>query len=244
MDNKEIIETYKLRANRYKHDMLWLEDERLFAPLIPTVFGKGKALDVCSGVGSVAKRLKKEGWDVTANDLCYEMISQIDDNIPFIIADVCELPFEDNSFDLVVCRQGLQYTELDKAIASILRIASKEVRFGHITIPYSSDLEFWIKYFSMAAPGRKHVFVPGQIEQIIKKCNFDIDIVHMEEKFVKASLIHPIEYLDKNMQEVLLASINMSDESFKERNGIELLSNGDIIFNRRWEFITCKKNKI
>ncbi len=67
-------------------------------------------LDIATGGGQVAKTLAPSAKQVIATDLTPAMLSNVrnsineNDNILFIIADAEELPFLDNSMDIVTCR--------------------------------------------------------------------------------------------------------------------------------------------
>ena len=237
-NDEKIIDTYKKRAKSYGSDMVWLEKPALFEPLSIPAFGTSKALDACSGTGCVASHLKKYGWTVTATDICEEMLQQIDASITRVVADVTRLPFGDSEFDIAVCRQGLQYTDVEAALMSLFRVAKSKVIVGHITIEDAIDRPFWQEYFSIASPGRKNVFLPGDIKMSANRVGLQPskEIVIYDS----ASLLSPIKYLDQDKQELLFSVVKNTNQEFKERNGITIV-NGDIIYKRRWEFLTYTK---
>lgn len=70
-----------------------------------------KVLDVGTGTGIMAATLAALGTDVTAVDLCSNMIEKARANLEnnglkatFVVTQADELPFEDGSFDMLVCR--------------------------------------------------------------------------------------------------------------------------------------------
>lgn len=236
--NDDVIKTYRLRASSFSEDMAWLEDSDILAPLVPELFGKGRALDACSGTGIVAKKLHEKGWSVVAGDISRDMLEQADDDIEHILADVCDLPFEDNAFDLIVCRQGLQYADLKEALLSLKRVSSNEIRLGHITVSCEDSYSFWNDYFKKASPGRKNVFLPGQIADAAESAG--LTVTNQIVLCSPASLSKSVKFLDEEVQQELLSSIITKPKEFLDRNGI-VLSGSEITANRRWEFITCKK---
>lgn len=73
--------------------------------------GQLKVLDVGTGTGSIAAITAMLGHDVTGIDLCSNMIEEAKQNaqeseldISFMCTDAGELPFEDNTFDVVISR--------------------------------------------------------------------------------------------------------------------------------------------
>ena len=80
---------------------------------------KGKVLDVGTGPGFFALLLSLEGYDVTAVDCTPAMLEKAGKNAErmgaaanFLLSDAQELPFQDESFDLVVSR-NVAWTIMD-----------------------------------------------------------------------------------------------------------------------------------
>jgi ubiquinone/menaquinone biosynthesis C-methylase UbiE len=73
-----------------------------------------RVLDVACGTGFVAKRVtavsgvrcKISGLDVNEPML---NVARLEPGIDWYLASAAEIPFPDNSFDVVLCQQGLQY---------------------------------------------------------------------------------------------------------------------------------------
>ena len=71
---------------------------------------RGRVLDVPAGHGSIAHRLKQLGFDVAASDLYPELFELKD--VEIRKGDLGgRLPYDDNSFDHVVCVEGLEHIE-------------------------------------------------------------------------------------------------------------------------------------
>src|SRR6266516_11616 len=84
--------------------------------------GKGvTALDVATGGGHVARRLREEGCTVVTVDPAPGMQ-------PDVIARAEDMPFDDGSFDVVTCRIAPHHFEdVGKAVAEMARIAKRLV---------------------------------------------------------------------------------------------------------------------
>jgi SAM-dependent methyltransferase len=89
----------------------------------------GRALDAACGTGRHARRLVDFGHEVVGIDFSSEMLQKAAANVPdgrFMEADVRELPFADEHFDLIVCGLALSHladlrppvTELARVLAS------------------------------------------------------------------------------------------------------------------------------
>lgn len=104
----------------------------------------GKILDVGCGPGFLAKELAKRSRNlhVTCIDISPYAIRLAQkncsglSNVTFKIGDVCNLPFPQNSFDLVTCRDSLHhFSGVKRALKEMIRV----LREGKIL--YIQDLQ-------------------------------------------------------------------------------------------------------
>jgi SAM-dependent methyltransferase len=80
-----------------------------------------KALDVATGGGHVARRLREEGCEVVTVDSSPGMQ-------PDVITRAEDLPFADGSFDVVVCRIAAHhFADLEKAVTEMARVSNRIV---------------------------------------------------------------------------------------------------------------------
>jgi SAM-dependent methyltransferase len=95
------------------------------------------AIDVGTRDGHFARLLADRFPRVTALDLARPVIP--DRRISCVAGDVRKLPFEDNSFDLVVCAEVLEHippTDLRDACRELARITRRRLVIG---VPYKQD---------------------------------------------------------------------------------------------------------
>ncbi len=115
LDPKEGFARY---AHEYdERERYWdsFEKEHL-SPYFAMVDGK-KVLDAGAGTGRISMKLKKAGAKVTAIDLSPEMLEKLrrkDGEIEIVEGDVEEMPFKDDTFDLVF--SSLTLVHLKKTI--------------------------------------------------------------------------------------------------------------------------------
>jgi SAM-dependent methyltransferase len=80
-----------------------------------------KVLDVATGGGHVARRLREEGCTVVTVDSAPGMQ-------PDVVAPAESLPFEDGSFDVVACRIAAHhFQDIRRAVTEMARVAQKLV---------------------------------------------------------------------------------------------------------------------
>jgi SAM-dependent methyltransferase len=78
-----------------------------------------KVLDVATGGGHVARRLRDEGCTVVTVDPAPGMQ-------PDVVARAEDLPFEDGSFDVVACRIAPHhFRDIERAVAEMARVAQR-----------------------------------------------------------------------------------------------------------------------
>ena len=116
----EVPTTYE-RINHiltFGFDTIW----RKKAAKIAASYGGLEWVDMCTGTGETAAylcRLAPEGTNISAVDLSPEMMAEARkkpeaENINFIIADVKELPFADESIDLITISFATRNINLNK----------------------------------------------------------------------------------------------------------------------------------
>ena len=239
MDNQQFVKnTFAARAKSYDDEFSWIHDKDYISDLVPPPFGMGKLLDVCAGTGAVSCLAHESGWDTTATDISAEMMEKISYDVRRVVADVCALPFADDSFDVVSCRQGLQYVPLEKALKELYRVAKAEVRLAHITIHEEEDYQFWKDYFAIASPGRVNVFLPDQIATLARQIGFKT--AKTSPKISEESYVSSIMHLSEEERKILIDRFLSASPAFLKRNRITISEN-DIRGERRWEYIILTK---
>lgn len=106
---------------------------------------RGRVLDVPAGKGALALRLKNLGHEVFCSDL-YPQIFQIEDTeIKFGDLDK-NLPYEDESFDYIVCVEGLEHIENpSNAIREFARLLKKQGLLI-VSVPNIMNIEERLKW--------------------------------------------------------------------------------------------------
>ncbi|OGP79286.1 MAG: hypothetical protein A2V86_08635 [Deltaproteobacteria bacterium RBG_16_49_23] len=74
-------------------------------------FGRqGKLLDAPAGTGAISKKLREAGFDVSAVDICPELFCA--EGISCDQANLnMDLPFPDETFDFILCSNGIEHLE-------------------------------------------------------------------------------------------------------------------------------------
>jgi SAM-dependent methyltransferase len=89
--------------------------------LVEWAAGARTALDVATGGGHVARRLREEGIEVVTTDAAPGMK-------PDVVCPAEHLPFADRSFDVVACRTAAHhFADVAAAMREMARVAARQV---------------------------------------------------------------------------------------------------------------------
>lgn len=95
-------------------------------------------VDLCSGTGDIARLLKKQNPNIHISgidfsDKMVKLAKAKSENIDFFQGDVTNLPFPDNSFDVVTMSFGLRnILNAEKAVEEVYRILKPNGLFLHL----------------------------------------------------------------------------------------------------------------
>ena len=113
------------------------EDLEMLVKLVAVIPG-ARALDIATGAGHTALALAQAGADVVASDITPAMLAETLDNakahgveVETEIADAAELPFGDESFDIVTARMAPHhFPDPASFVREVARVLRTGGRFG------------------------------------------------------------------------------------------------------------------
>lgn len=154
--------------------------------IMETVVGES-VLDVGCGRGYLACQLVEQlGKIVTAIDMYIPETCLSSQNPRFIEGDIEKLPFDDNSFDTVLCTHTLEHTQnLEKAISELRRVARKRVI---VVVPrqreYIYTFDLHIHFFPYISSLKKLMQREDALYQVLGNDLFYCEeFVNFEEEF-------------------------------------------------------------
>ena len=112
--------------------------EIVFDQLLPGICKGKKLLDAGCGTGWFSQRACEEGADVTSLDVGPRLLGETAKKCDStrVVGSVCELPFPDDTFDLVVSSEVIEHTpDPKKAVEELIRVAKPGGKIV-ITVPH------------------------------------------------------------------------------------------------------------
>jgi ubiquinone/menaquinone biosynthesis C-methylase UbiE len=122
------LDHFTKRADGFNHSAKWVTDVVLTGKMRQLAgldtFTKSNliTLDIATGTGQVAKAFQDKVKELHGLDICQDMFAQNKFVDVMTHGDAHEMPYMDNFFDLVICRQGLQFMSLPTVAQEIYRV--------------------------------------------------------------------------------------------------------------------------
>jgi ubiquinone/menaquinone biosynthesis C-methylase UbiE len=217
---------FRLRSERYNRSANWVADAKLLGRMsaLADAHAGETVLDLCTGTGFVGKQFKGKVREVVGVDISAEMTAQAAGSVDrVVIAPLEKLPFEDASADLCVCRQGLQFTDLPKALAEIRRVLKPGGRtvLCHLCAYGPEDFEEAFKIQALRNPARVNFFLPGDLEKALEKAG--LRVTKVERYLSRESVARWIDHgaLTPVLKEKIMAAYRAASPSFKRIHELE-----------------------
>ncbi|MGX2993441.1 class I SAM-dependent methyltransferase [Streptomyces sp. JNUCC 64] len=166
------------RASGYDRSSAWCTDDALGELTLSAAAPRpdDAVLDVACGTGLVSRLFAGRVGRLVGVDITPEMAEQARDALDeLVIAPAEELPFEDGTFDVVVCRQGIQFMALPDAVREMARVTRPGGRIvlAHLCAYGDDDRDEYFEILRLRNPARRHFFGPGDVEALLTGAGCD-----------------------------------------------------------------------
>lgn len=172
-----------LSLERHRQMWLYLQNETDF-------FTKNyKVLHIAPEQEFLRKFKKMKNLDYTSADLFSPIVD--------VKADILDLPFEDESFDVIFCNHVLEHIEDDRKAMSELYRVMKKGGWGILQVPMKNSLEKTYEDFTITDPKERQKNF-GQYDHVrwygmdyfdrLKSVGFSVDINFYSKKFSKEEI--------------------------------------------------------
>lgn len=181
--------------------------EAIYDAVIKALTGetRGRLLDVPAGHGALAYRLIDDGFEVSCCDL-YPEIFELDD-IPVESGNLDQrLPYDDSTFDFIVCVEGLEHIENPSnairefgrilksggcLIVSVPNILNIEERLKWLVYGYTSHFKplsrATVESISTDFPNKEEIALHvnpigySEVRYLLERTGFDIERVYIDK---------------------------------------------------------------
>ncbi|MFE7318748.1 class I SAM-dependent methyltransferase [Streptomyces sp. NPDC057555] len=174
----DVIGHFSARADRYDRSSSWCTDDALADLTVelaqPTP--QDRVLDVACGTGLVALRFRERAASVVGIDITSDMADQARKHLDdLVIAPAEAMPFPDDSFDIVVSRQGIQFMDLPDAVQEMVRVTRPGGRIVLLNLcAYGpADREEYFEVLRLRNPVRRHFFLPEDVPALLRDAGCD-----------------------------------------------------------------------
>jgi len=178
-------EGYNLAAFGYDKKEAYLDsfEKDKLLPLLGDVHGK-RILDVGAGTGRLAMRLSRLGAKITALDISSEMLGVLrtksQNLIETVLGDAEDLPFPDNSFDIVISTFHIVHLkDLKRFFDQVYRVLKVDGEFLVTNINQKRPPEVKTKEGVIEIESYYHR--PEKVKEVMEELAFGIE----QEVFVK-----------------------------------------------------------
>lgn len=172
-----------LSLERHRQMWLYLQNETNFFT------HKLKVLHIAPEQEFLRKFKKMKNLEYTSADLFSPIVD--------VKADIVDLPFEDNSFDVIICNHVLEHIVDDRKAMSELYRVMKSGGWGIVQVPMKNSLEKTYEDFTITDPKERQKHF-GQYDHVrwygmdyfdrLKSVGFDVDINFYSQKFSDADI--------------------------------------------------------
>ena len=165
------------RARKYNRSSQWVDDKVLIRKIcdLAQAGPKASVLDVAIGTGKIAQAFFGRVKYIVGIDICREMSGQAKGCVDKIfLAPAESLPFKSNTFDACVCRQGMQFMEVDVVLSEIFRVLKPGGRLVlcHLTAYGRLDKDETFLIQKLRNPARKNFFLEQDFRRALAKLPF------------------------------------------------------------------------
>lgn len=235
------------RAQKYNHSSHWIEDKILIDAIqrLTAFTPQARVLDIAIGTGKISEAFYKKVQYVVGLDICPDMIEQAKKFVDAIVLSLAEkMPFKDDSFDICVCRQGLQFMEPTSALDEIYRVLRPggRVVLSHLTAYSEDDKETTFRIQKLRNPARKNFFLPDDFSHMLKRGNFTS--TEAIEYITKESVNRWIDNgaVDKVQMEKIRDIYHAASDAFREKHDIRF-EDGDIFDSMKMFIVKGEKRR-
>jgi DNA gyrase subunit B len=242
----KIKDQFAQRAATFENSAKWVIDKDLLdihSKLAGVLPGE-RVLEVCCGTGVVGDRLARDGGKVVGMDISLSMLAGAKEKLHSCVNGQAEhLPFCDNTFDVVICRQAFHFLDTPQVVKEMLRVAKSGT--GRIVIsqivPFGEEDSDWMCRIHRAKQPLLRNFIREQdLTELLENAGCGETVVreHCIEEPINPWLTDTF-FPDSEIEKIKEMFVN-SPAGYKTSHKIKCID-GNIFETMRWVVARGKK---
>lgn len=237
---------FGVRSRDFDVSANWITDKQLLGVEMDLAGEpSGQALDLCCGTGQNGRALQGRGWTVRGLDICEDMAKTASRHFPVSVGTAEKMPFKDNSFGLVVCRQTFQFLNARQALSEIARVlAPKGCFILSQTVPFSDVDKDWLYEIHRVKQALLLTFYTQQgLMDELTKAKFIVD--ECRSLTVRESITQWMRYapeLSVDIKDKVLSMVKDAPADYKKLHHCEVI-NGEVFEDWHWVVLKASFRK-
>jgi SAM-dependent methyltransferase len=217
---------FSARAERYNLSSRWCSDNGLLQSSAKLVIPKATddMLDVAVGTGYVSRFYRGLVSRIVGIDINMEMAKQAGDAVDELHIGRAEaLPFPDGSFDIVACRQGIQFMDVTRALKEMVRVLKPGGRIVLVDLCAYGEVDSteYFEVLRLRNPARRNFFVYGDIAALLTRAGCDRVETRRHISIEDVDAWADNGAIDEGRREAIRAVYRNASEAFLEHHGVE-----------------------
>lgn len=177
----------KLKKAEEKHFWFQIRRRWIFDKLRKFIAPPAKVLEIGCGTGNVSSFLSRKGYEVTGCEYYREAIKRVWPGFRIVQGDADNLPFEDNSFDIVGLFDVIEHFHDDtKPMKEAVRVCRKGGIVA-VTVPAGEELWSWFDETSL----HKRRYTIARLKEVFS----EVEINPLLIEYMFMSLFLPMKYM-------------------------------------------------
>jgi DNA gyrase subunit B len=173
MSKEKILSHFKARAATYDKSSRWCMDSALLERIHRILSPQKEALilDTACGTGLVGKTFKGRVKAVIGIDITEEMYRQGRLHLNHVIhASAEQIPFKNNTFDISIERQGIQFMDAARAVGEMIRVTRPggKICLVQLCAYGPEDREEYFKILKLRNPARRNFFQKEDLKKLLE----------------------------------------------------------------------------
>lgn len=172
-DKQGVLEHFTARAERYNQSSSWVNDKNMGAAVAGwlDLEAEHRLLDVACGTGLWARSFAGQVAECVGVDMTPGMYEQAGEHLDRIVRGSAEdLPFDDDSFDRVTERQGVQFMDAPVAVAEMVRVVKPggRVCLTQLCAYGEQDKDEYFSILALRNPARRNFFLREDLVSLLQ----------------------------------------------------------------------------